>query len=92
MRIVVDTNVFVSAALKASSWPGAVTNWLDEYGGLLKTSVTEREVFEVIQRPRLAGGIPQAYRGMLARMFAAAETVTIVETSSPAAIRRTTNF
>lgn len=79
MRLVVDTNVFVSAALKAASWPGSVTTWLDEHGGLLKTAATEQEIFKVIQRPRLAGGIPQGYRDTLARIFAAAETVAILE-------------
>ena len=29
MRLVVDTNVFVSAALKESSWPGMVVCWVD---------------------------------------------------------------
>ena len=52
---------------------------LDEHGGLLKTTIAEREIFEVIQRPRLAGGIPQAYRDTLRRIFTAAETVTIIE-------------
>ena len=52
---------------------------LDEHGGLLKTTIAEREIFEVIQRPRLAGGIPQADRDTLRRIFTAAETVTIIE-------------
>jgi predicted nucleic acid-binding protein len=44
MRVVVDTNVFISAGLKESSWPGAVIRWLDRFGGLLKTAATEQEV------------------------------------------------
>lgn len=46
MRLVVDTNVFVSAALKQASWPGNVVRWLDLYGGLLKTDVTEGELVD----------------------------------------------
>ena len=41
MRLVVDTNIFVSAALKRVSWPGMVLRWLDAYGGLLKTGASE---------------------------------------------------
>ena len=40
MRLVVDTNVFISAALKESSWPGTVVRWVHKYGGLLKTAAT----------------------------------------------------
>ncbi len=44
MRVVIDTNIFVSAALKQSSWPGSVIRWIDRFGGLLKSSVTEAQV------------------------------------------------
>jgi len=79
MRLVVDTNVFVSAALKSGSWPGIVIRWLDRYGGLLKSSVTEQEVFEVLQKPRLAPMIAPFFSTELRRIFAAAELVTIAE-------------
>ncbi len=79
MRIVVDTNVFVSAAFKETSWPGFVVRWVDGFGGLLKTAATEQEVFEVIQRPRIAKKIPPSFRESLQRIFAAAEPVTITE-------------
>jgi predicted nucleic acid-binding protein len=61
MRVVVDTNVFVSAALKESSWPGMVIRWLDESGPLLKTAVIEAQVIEVLQRPYFAPKLPAAY-------------------------------
>ena len=51
MRIVVDTNIFASASLKESSWSNEVVRWIDEFGGLLKSIVTEAQVFEVLQRP-----------------------------------------
>ena len=54
MRVVVDTNVFVSAAFKEASWPGMVVRSADEFGGLLETPVTEQAIFEVLQRPRIA--------------------------------------
>jgi putative PIN family toxin of toxin-antitoxin system len=79
MRLVVDTNIFVSAALKRVSWPGMVLRWLDTYGGLLKTDATEREVIEVLRRPRIAPKIAPGFRENLRGVFAAAELVTITE-------------
>jgi uncharacterized protein len=79
MRLVADTNIFVSAALKQASWPGMVVRWLDQYGGLLKTSVTEREVMEVLQRPRIAPKVEPRFLDNLRQMLAAAELVTITE-------------
>ncbi len=79
MRVVVDTNVFVSAALKESSWPGTVVRWIDRHGGLLKSTVTEAQVIEVLRRPYFATKLPAAYLDQLRRIFALAELVTIVE-------------
>lgn len=52
MRLVVATNVFVSAALKQASAPGATIRWLEIHGGLLKTAVTEQELMAVLRRRR----------------------------------------
>ncbi len=79
MRIVVDANVFVSAALKESSWPGIVVRWVDQYGGLLKSKDTEAEIIEVLQRPRFTPLIPSFFLDNLRRMLAAAELVVITE-------------
>jgi uncharacterized protein len=79
MRLVVDTNVFVSAAFKELSWPGMVVRWVDEFGGLLKTPFTEQEIFEVMQRPRIAENTVPLFVARLRQIFAAAELVTITE-------------
>jgi putative PIN family toxin of toxin-antitoxin system len=79
MRVVVDANVFISAALKESSWSGAVIRWLDKFGGLLKTATTEQEVFEVLQRPRIAEDVGPLHAARLRRIFAAAELVAVNE-------------
>jgi predicted nucleic acid-binding protein len=55
MRIVVDTNVFVSAVLKLNSLPFLVVRWIDEHGGLLKSAATEREILSEISRRRPRG-------------------------------------
>jgi putative PIN family toxin of toxin-antitoxin system len=74
MRLVVDSNVFVSAALKESSWPADTVR-----DGLLRTNATEREVMEVLQRPRIAAKIAPIFRDNLRLLLAAAEFVTILE-------------
>ena len=79
MRLVVDTNVFISAVLKESSWPGMVIRWLDEHDGLLRTSSTEQEVFAVLERPRIASHVIPAFVARIHRIFDAAERVTIRE-------------
>ena len=79
MRIVVDTNVFVSAALKASSLASIVVRWVDRHGGLMKSTVTEQEVLLVLQRPHLAAATPPFFLADLTKMLAAAELVAIRE-------------
>lgn len=72
-----DTNVFVSAALKEDSWPGIVVSWLGRHGGLLKSSSTEFEVMEILQRPRLAKRISPKFLMNLQLIFAVSEEVNI---------------
>lgn len=79
MRLVVDTNIFVSAALKEASWPAETIRWIATYGGLLKSAVTEQELLAVLQRPRIAPKIELGFSDRLRRMLAAAELVTIAE-------------
>jgi putative PIN family toxin of toxin-antitoxin system len=79
MRVVVDTNVIVSAAFKESSWPGAVIRWAGNFGGLLKSKTTEEEVFEVLRRPRIARIIAPLFDIRLRQIFADAELMLIAE-------------
>ena len=51
MRVVVDTNVFVSAALKDKSLPALAVHVVEQRGILLKSIATERQLFEVLARP-----------------------------------------
>jgi putative PIN family toxin of toxin-antitoxin system len=78
-ELVVDTNVFVSAALMESSWSAMVVRWLDKYDGLLKSIVTEQELFEVLQRPRIASKIAPSFFDNLRTLFAAAELVSMTQ-------------
>jgi putative PIN family toxin of toxin-antitoxin system len=79
MRIVVDTNVFVSAALKESSWPAETVRWIGRYGGLLKSAATEQELLAVLRRPRFAGKLPPWFVPELRRILDVAELVQIIE-------------
>ncbi len=54
MRIVVDTNVFVSAALKESSLPAQAVYLIEQRGRLLKSAITEQELLQVMARPQFA--------------------------------------
>jgi putative PIN family toxin of toxin-antitoxin system len=79
MRLVVDTNVFVSAVLKANSLPFFVVRWIDRHGGLLKSAATEQEVLGVLQRPRISAITIPSFREGLEKVLAGAEQVAITE-------------
>jgi len=79
MRVVVDTNVFISAALKDKSFPALALHVVEQRGTLLKSVVTERQLFEVIARSRIAALIEQASVDWMRKLMAAAETVVITE-------------
>lgn len=79
MRVVLDTNVLVSAALKLSSTPAAAVRAIAQRGMLLKSAATERQLFEVIARPYFVPLIDRETRAWLRQLMAAAELVTISE-------------
>jgi predicted nucleic acid-binding protein len=89
MRIVLDTNVFVSAVLKVNSLPYITVRWVDRHGGLLKTAATERELLAVLERPHIAAVTDPGFRAGLANMLNRSRSPS----GSPlAAIRPTTSF
>lgn len=79
MRVVVDTNVLVSAALKRQSMPGMTALLVERRGGLLKSLATEQQLFGVIARPHLASLIDPEAQAWLRKLMAAADLVTITE-------------
>ena len=79
MRLVVDTNVFVSAALKENSLPFLVARWIDRHDGLLKSAATEQQLLDVLSRPYITAATIPALREGLARILAVAELVPIAE-------------
>lgn len=79
MRVVVDTNVLVSAALKDKSLPALAVHLVAQQAGLLKSIATELQLFAVIDRPYFVPLIAPATRDWLKELLAAAELVTITE-------------
>jgi putative PIN family toxin of toxin-antitoxin system len=79
MRLVVDTNIFVSAALKQGSIPCIALHEASQRCGLLKSAATEAQVFEVMARPYFVPLIAPAARAWLTQLMAAAELVPIIE-------------
>lgn len=77
MRVVVDTNVFVSAALKDNSIPALAVHLLEQRDTLLKSAATEHQLFEVLARPYFADLIAPETLAWLRTLFARAEPVTI---------------
>lgn len=79
MRVVVDTNVFVSAALKDKSFPALALHVVAQGRTLLKSSATERQLFEVLARPHIAALIDPAAADWMRKLMATAEAVTVTE-------------
>ena len=79
MRIVVDTNVLVSAALKDQSLPALAVHVIEQRGVLLKSIATEQQLFEVLARPYFVSLIAPAAHAWLKKLLVDAEAVTITE-------------
>jgi len=79
LRVVLDTNILISAGLKQDSFPGLAVRWMAQSGGLLKTTATENEFWSVIQRPRIAPKLHANFIYQLKTIFAAAEFVQVNE-------------
>lgn len=79
MRVVVDTNVLVSAALKETSMPALAVYLIEQRGCLLKSADTEQELLQVVARPRLAPLIAPRFLEWLSKLLAVAEAVTVTE-------------
>lgn len=52
MFVVVDTNVFISAAIRRHSVPALAVEWVRANGVFLTSADTEAELEEVLQRPK----------------------------------------
>src|SRR5437764_12029468 len=77
MRVVLDTNVIVSAALKRNSTPAAAVRAVEERHVLLKSLATERQLFDVLARPYFVPLIGHETQAWLRKLMSAAELVAI---------------
>jgi putative PIN family toxin of toxin-antitoxin system len=79
MRVVVDTNVLISAALKADSAPRYSVRWVQRQGIFLKSYETEDELRRTLAKPRLAPLFHDLqFVAQLTTLLAEAESVSIV--------------
>jgi predicted nucleic acid-binding protein len=70
MGAVVDTNVLVSAILKDQSLPALAVHVIEQRGVLLKSTATERQLFEVLARPYFVSLIAPAAHAWLKKLLA----------------------
>jgi predicted nucleic acid-binding protein len=73
MRVVLDTNVLVSAALKDRSLPALAVHIIEQRGVLLKSTETEQQIFDVLAKPHFIPLIAATSHAWLKRLFAAAK-------------------
>src|SRR5665213_2330612 len=79
MRLVVDTNVFVSALLKSNTFPHQVLRRVLDHGGLLTSVATTDELLGVLQRPGIAKLTVSSLRLEITGLLATAERIEITE-------------
>jgi uncharacterized protein len=80
MRVVVDTNVLISAALKAQTAPRQTIRWIQQHGIFLKSSATEDELLRTLAKPKLLSLlVDRAFIQGLTDLVRAAELVPIVD-------------
>jgi putative PIN family toxin of toxin-antitoxin system len=79
MRVVVDTNVLISAGLKKNSPPETALHLIAASHLLLKSTIAERELFVTLARPRLMPLIDPHFRDWLRELMATAELIDITE-------------
>ena len=79
-RVVLDTNILISAALKADSAPRLAFRWTTQHGILLKSSDTEEELYRTLRKPKLSSlFVASDFLDRLDRVMKEAELVEIVE-------------
>src|ERR1051326_4383780 len=79
MRVVMDTNVIISAGLKHGSPPSNAVHLAVKHDLLLKSEATEQELFITLARRRLAVLIPSLFQDWLRDVLDSAELVSISE-------------
>jgi putative PIN family toxin of toxin-antitoxin system len=77
MRVVVDTNVFISAIFKATSVPAVALSLIHRDDTLLRSADTEAELRAVLARPRFAPYLTASATDWLNHTLSHAELVSV---------------
>jgi predicted nucleic acid-binding protein len=92
MRVVLDTNVLISAALKRNSTPATAVSIVQQDHILLKSTATERQLLDVAARPYFVRLIGPDTLDWLRQLISAAEPVAITERIAACRDPRMTSF
>lgn len=82
MRIVVDTNVAVSAVIKRASIPSVVFQLAWQHHTLLKSRETEQELRRILQRDKLSKFIKPSTAIWIDAVLSTAEAVVVSQSFS----------
>lgn len=77
MRVVIDTNTLISAAMKHDTPPRIAVIWVRDNGCLLKSAQTEAECLRIMAKPALARFLDGEFCGQMRALLARAELVSI---------------
>ena len=91
MKVVLDTNVLVSAALKRNSTPASAVRLVEQHDLLLKSRDTERQLLAVIARPYFVSLIGGDSRACAAPRDVAKSAPRAVGQSAPPPLARSTS-
>lgn len=77
MRVVLDTNVLLSAIIKANSVPAAAVRLISVKHVLLTSSETQQELYRVLSKPCFS---TESILGNIKVIFSASDHIEIIET------------
>lgn len=77
MRLVLDTNVLISAVLRSESWPAAIVRSLEGTHRMSQSEATARECLSVLARPKISRHVTPMAAWHLERLVRSAEVVMV---------------
>ncbi len=80
MRVVLDTNIFVSAVIREDSTSARAIGAVIDKHRLLVSEATKQELVQVLERPKIARFVSIRFVAWLSKVFSIMELITITET------------
>lgn len=79
MRVVIDTNIFISAAMRENSIPARVVGVTVDKHQLLVSEATKLELVHVLERPQIVRLVSARFVAWLSKILSTIESITITE-------------